>query len=60
MFTGITLFQVLNDMFPEHAFLMNGLIQGVKVNMSNLLKHISITVMSLVIPQRRPLFRTHQ
>jgi len=23
--------QVLDDMFPHHAFLMNGLIQGVKV-----------------------------
>lgn len=27
-------FQVLRDVFPQHTFLMNGLVQGVKVNRS--------------------------
>lgn len=32
-----SVFQVLNETFPDHTFLMNGLIMGIKVGVSSLL-----------------------
>ena len=45
MFVNGIVFQILNETFPKHTFLMNGLIQGVKVWIDTL-QHVADFVFS--------------